>query len=186
MKLRSTEAKVIIIGGKARSGKDTIMSIIKKRYELDNKKVINLQISSYIKEYAKKISNWSGSDEDKPRALLQELGTDIIRKNIDDLFFVKRIIEDIKVYSYFFDVIIISDARFPVEIESVKNNFKNTISIGVKRPNVSVLTSKEETHATEVSLDNYNDFDFVIENDKGLEELEMKVYEMYKIMEGKK
>ena len=35
-------------------------------------------------------------EETKPRTLLQQLGTDIIRNNIDNYFFIKRIIEDIK------------------------------------------------------------------------------------------
>lgn len=183
MELRNSEAKIILIGGKARSGKDTIMSYLKSKYELDNKKVINLQISSYIKEYAKKISNWDGSDETKPRELLQELGTDIIRKNIDNLFFINRIIEDIKVYSYFFDVIIISDIRFPIEIDSIKSKYSNTISIGVKRPNINILTSNEESHITETSLDNYNNFDYTILNDKDLSELEKNTYKIYMSME---
>lgn len=53
----------------------------------------------YIKEYAKRISDWDGNDETKPRTLLQVLGTDIIRNTIDDKFFINRTIEDIKVYS---------------------------------------------------------------------------------------
>lgn len=111
MELRSEDALIVIFSGKARSGKDTAMNIIREKYEEDNKKVINLQFSSYIKEYAKRISNWDGTDETKPRELLQELGTDIIRNKIDKYFFINRIIDDIKVYSYFFDIIMISDAR---------------------------------------------------------------------------
>lgn len=79
MELRTEEAKIIILSGKARSGKDTSMEIIKKKYESLGKKVICLFYASYIKEYAKRISDWDGNDETKPRTLLQVLGTDIIR-----------------------------------------------------------------------------------------------------------
>lgn len=86
MELKETPASTYIICGKARHGKDTIAEIIKEYYEQKNKKLINLQYSSYIKEYAKKISNWDGSEETKPRELLQQLGTNVIRQKIDPLF----------------------------------------------------------------------------------------------------
>ncbi len=86
MELRKEEALVIILSGKARSGKDTSLEILKKSMKYW-KKVICLFYASYIKEYAKKISYWDGFDQTKPRTLLQVLGTDIIRNTIDDKFF---------------------------------------------------------------------------------------------------
>lgn len=180
MYIKMSEAKIIIIGGKSRSGKDTIASFIKNHYEKENKKVIILQYSHYIKEYAKTISDWDGSELDKPRRLLQVLGTDIIRNNIDVDFFTKRTIEDIKVYSYFYDIIIISDARFKREIELVKNSFNEVLVIGVKRTNYqSELTLEEKNHSTENDLDDYN-FEVLIENNSTLENLELKVNEIFK------
>ena len=94
--MEKKNTKIFIIYGKARHGNDTVAGIIEEYYK--NEKVINLQISSSLKEYAKKISGWDGMDnETKPRGLLQELGTEIIRNQIDPLFFVKRKIEDVKV-----------------------------------------------------------------------------------------
>lgn len=180
MNLREEESKIIILSGKARSGKDTSLEILKKKYEQNGLKVISLFYASYIKEYAKKISNWDGSDETKPRTLLQVLGTDIIRNTIDDKFFINRIIEDIKVYSKFFDVIIIGDARFVEEIEDIKNNFCNVISVNIRRENKDLLTKKEQLHITETALDNYENYDYVIENNGTIEELERKLEEMIK------
>ncbi len=181
MNLRTNNSKIIIISGKARNGKDTIMNTLKENYEKENKKVINLQFSYYIKEYAKRISNWDGSDENKPRELLQELGTEIIRNKIDNDFFIKRMIGDIKVYSFFFDVIIISDARIDKEIDLIKANFNDVISINVKRPNFdNGLSIEQKKHYTEIMLDNYNKFDYEIINDKGLAELEQKVNKVFK------
>lgn len=166
--------KIFVIAGKARSGKDTVASIIKDK--ITDKKVINLQYSFYIKEYAKKISSWDGSEETKPRELLQIIGTDIIRNKIDKHFFIKKIIDDIKVYSYFFDVITISDARYKDEIELIKESYSNTVSIGVMRPNFdNGLTSDEKKHPTEIDLDDYDNYDYKIINDGNLLELEQKV-----------
>ena len=72
--------KIFVISGKARHGKDTVALDIKEIYEKKGLRVINLAYGSYIKEYAKKISDWDGKEESKPRELLQELGTDVIRK----------------------------------------------------------------------------------------------------------
>lgn len=180
MELRKEEALVIVLSGKARSGKDTSLEILKRKYEQIGKKVISLYYASYIKEYAKKISSWDGNDENKPRALLQELGTDIIRNTIDKNFFINRIIEDIKVYSKFFDIIIIGDARFPEEIDYIKNEFKNVISVHINRKDMNLLTKEEKKHVTETALDNYKRYDYEINNDGSIEDLKTKLEEIIK------
>ena len=168
-------SKVILIAGKARAGKDTTALLLKEIYTEKGKKTINLAYGNYIKEYAKNISDWDGRDETKPRSLLQRLGTDIIRKDIDPNFFVKRLCDDIKVYSYFFDVITVSDVRFPNEIDGPSAMFKDIIKIKIIRDNfVSNLTDVEKKHITETALDNYNDYDFVIHNDGTISDLRKK------------
>lgn len=175
--------KIFVICGKARHGKDTFCSIVRKYYKNQGVNSINLQFSSYIKEYAKKIANWDGDDTDKPRELLQELGTEVIRNKIDPLFFVKRIIGDIKVYSNYFDVITISDARTKVEVDNIKNNFDNVCVIKVVRPNFdNGLTKKQQQHFTEVDLDDYENFDYTIINDGNIEKLEKEFKKIVEVI----
>lgn len=175
--------KIIIISGKARAGKDTTATMLKEIYS--DKKVINLQYSSYIKEYAKKISNWDGSEETKPRELLQQLGTDIIRKKIDDEFFIKKIIDDIKVYSFFFDVITISDARFKKEIDNIRNVFDNVIAVHIVRPNFdNGLTDEQRKHPSEIDLDDYDKFNYDLINDGTLDNLKIKVERLVEVIEN--
>ena len=174
--------KIYVICGKARHGKDTTALAIKKAYS--DKKVINLSYGSYIKEFAKKISDWDGSEETKPRELLQHLGTEVIRNNIDKDFFIKRLCNDIRVYSYYFDVITISDARFPDEILTPKKLFDDVITIKVFRSNFETnLSESEQKHSTETALDDFNDYDYVIENNGTIDELEEKVMEVVKEVE---
>lgn len=176
MEIENKNPLIYLISGKARHGKDTTAAIIKDYYLEKGKKVITLQYSSYIKEYAKKISNWDGSEETKPRELLQQLGTNVIRKKIDPLFFVDAIIKDMKVYSYFFDVIIVSDVRTPEEIDHPKDDFKNVISFNIRRVNFEDgLTEEQRKHYTEIALDNYNKFDYIVMNDGTIENLKEKV-----------
>ena len=171
--------KIYMFCGKARSGKDTSASFVKKYFENKGLKVINLPFSYYIKDFAKRITSWDGSDETKPRELLQQLGTDLIRNKIDNYFFINRMLEDIEVFSYFFDVITISDCRLKIEIESIRNNFKDVSVVNLKRPNFKTeLTNKQSNHITEVDLDDYNDYDYELINDKTIEDLKVKVIEM--------
>ena len=184
MKLNNKEPKIYIVCGKARHGKDTIGEIIENYYNSNNKKIIHLSYGSYIKEYAKKISNWDGNDETKPRELLQELGTEVIRKQIDELFFINRIMDDIKVYSYFFDAVVITDGRFKKEVDIPKTTFKNVVAIHVNRPNFdNGLTLEQKQHLTEIDLDDYKKYDYNIENCGTIGDLEEKVIKIIEEVE---
>ena len=127
-----------------------------------------------------KITSWDGSEETKPRELLQNLGVELIKTHIDDSMLVRRMVEDIKVYSYFYDVITISDARFPNEIDTIKNNFSKVISIRVLRDEKNDLTEKQNKHATEIAMNDYSNYDYVINNNDTLENLEKEVIKCIK------
>lgn len=161
--------KIFIISGKARSGKNEVADIMSKNL----KNSIQLSYAYYIKQYAKKITDWNGEDNTKPRDLLQSLGIDLLKK-IDSNFLINRLIEDIKVYSYFFDNIIITDARLIEEIEIPKREFKNIITIRVNRLGVNDLTEEQQKHITETNLDDYSNFDYVIDNNT-IEQLQKDV-----------
>lgn len=179
MKLKKKDPVIFIVSGKANAGKDTTCELINNYAKLKELTTVNLQFSSYIKMYAKVISGWNGKEDTKPRSLLQEIGTSIIREKIDNMFFIKRIIGDIMVYSYYCDVITISDARLPEEIDSIYKNFKNVIRINVKRPNFdNNLNEKEKKHLTETALEGYHDYDYELVNEGTIEDLNEKVIKL--------
>ena len=177
--MKKDNVKIFIISGKARTGKDTLENMMKDIYENKNKSVMCLQYAYYLKLYAERITGWDGSEDTKPRNFLQQLGTEIIRNEIDEDFFVNRVIEDIKVYSYFYDIIIIEDARFKNEIDNIKTIFKDAIVIRIERPNFkSDLTDYQQKHPTEIDLDGYNKYDYIINNDGTLEDLRKKIEDL--------
>lgn len=163
--------KVILIGGKARSGKDTLADYMIEELKKAGLNPCKVQVGQYIKYYAEKYFGWDGREETKPRELLQSLGTEVIRNKIDPDFHIDRLVQDIKVLSYFYDTFIVSDIRFPVEIEKPKKEFKDVITIKMIRESEE-LTSNQQKHQTEIALDNYSDFDYIIDNNKSLKELE--------------
>ena len=168
IELKNHYPTIILIAGKARSGKSTIAKHLYNELSNKNKKVIISPYTKYLKQYITDITGNPLTEENKPRQLLQKLSSDLIKKKLgyNDLF-INRQIEDIEIYSYFKDYIIIPDVRFPKEIEVIKDKFNDVISIGIKRKNYqSDLTKEEQQDITETALDNYKEYDIIIDNEK--------------------
>lgn len=174
MEKNKKKSDIYVIAGQARNGKDTVAKNIKDFYTKKNKTVINLQFSNYIKNYAKEITNWDGTEDTKPRELLQWLGTELIRKEIDSNFFIRRIVEDIKIYQYFYDCITISDARFDIEVNSVSSQFDNVTKFLVVRPGY-IDVNIDGNHETEKGLIDKTIYSKIIINDSDIEGLRLKV-----------
>ncbi|MDD6272619.1 MAG: hypothetical protein PUA90_03765 [bacterium] len=166
IEINKKSPKVYLICGKAKHGKDTFSAFLKEEYEKNGKKIIVTQLSKYIKYYAREMTGWNLTEEDKPRELLQQLGTNVIREYLqkDDLF-INRMIDDIEVFSCFYDAIIISDVRLKKEIYDLKKAYPELITIHINRPNFdNGLTEEQKRHKTEVDLDDFTDFNINIEN----------------------
>ena len=174
MEFKKRNIKLFLLSGKARSGKDTVAKIIKDYY----KNSIIISFGHYIKDYAMRVSNWDGSEENKPRELLQSIGIELIKNKIDNKLFINRVLEDIEVFSYFYDTVIVDDVRLIDELRILKEAYNNSISIRVIRDNYdNSLSEKEKSHITETDLDNCSSFDYVIEN-KSKEELKKLVIDI--------
>ena len=167
MNFKKKEPFIILIAGRARSGKSSLAEYLKLEYEKLNKKVVFSPYTKYLKLYIEEITKQKINDNDKPRDLLQQISSKIIKGELSKKnFFIDRQIEDIEIYSYFADIVIIPDVRFSKEIEILKEKFTNVISIGIKRKNyISTLTKEQEEDITERALDNYNKYDFEVLND---------------------
>lgn len=185
MDIEFKNPKIYIIGGKARHGKDTLSGYLKEIYEENNKKVIITQLSKYIKYYAREMTGWDLSEENKPRELLQLLGTNVIREYLhkDDLF-INRTKDDIEIFSYFYDAIIVSDVRFKKEIDDLRKFFPELTAIHIVRPNFdNGLTEEQKRHKTEIDLDDYNNFDLEVINTT-LDDLKEQARKIYMDKEG--
>ena len=154
--------KIFIISGKAESGKDLVSDIICNLYK--DKKCKKLAYAYYLKNYVKDITGWDGNEDNKPRDFLQTFGIDFIKNKINNDLLIRRMCEDIQIYSHFYDVLIITDARLIDEIEIIKNIYSNSLSIRIVSNVENNLTDKQKSHITETDLDNYNKFDYTIEN----------------------
>lgn len=167
---------IFVISGKARSGKDLISNLISEYYH--EKKCKKLSYSYYLKQYVKNITGWDGSEETKPRDILQQIGIELLKEKISDTFLIDRVCEDIKVYSFFYDVIIITDARLISEVDIPKKLFENVITIRVNRESENNLTIDQKKHITETNLDDYQNFDYIIPNNDDYDSLVKDVKEI--------
>lgn len=168
------EPLIFVLSGKAKSGKNLIADKIENYYK--NKRCIQISYAFYLKNYVKNIYDWSGSEEDKPRELLQKIGIDLIKNKIDSNLLIRRVCEDIKVYSYFYDIIIITDARLKDEIEIPKRLFNNVVTIRIDSIYYDKkMTIEQMNHITETNLDNYDKFDYIINDFDKLEEILSKI-----------
>ncbi len=168
------EPLIFVLSGKAKSGKNLIADKIENYYK--NKRCIQISYAFYLKNYVKNIYDWNGSEEDKPRELLQKIGIDLIKNKIDSNLLIRRVCEDIKVYSYFYDIIIITDARLKDEIEIPKRLFNNVVTIRIDSIYYDKkMTIEQMNHITETNLDNYDKFDYIINDFDKLEEILSKI-----------
>ena len=158
--------KIILIAGKASSGKTSLGCEIVNLAKSLNLRALQTEFSKYIKMYAKEIIGYDGDPNNKPRKFLQDMGSFIRNDLEDEKFFVRRMLEDLKVYESYFDIVVISDVRLIQEIEEMKKSKYNVMSICVKNLNDNNLNEEEKNHITEIELDGYDEFDYMINNNK--------------------
>lgn len=171
--------KIFLISGKAENGKTTTAEMINDILEEKKEKVVITRYAYYLKDLASRYCGWDGKKDDKGRNLLQVLGTNVIRQKLNKPnFHVNRICEDIEICQDYVDYIVIDDARFPNEIYYPMAIFGDdkVVSIRVNRIGdfESHLNAEQKSHISEVALDNFEHFDYVI-NARNLEELENSV-----------
>ena len=171
-------------------------------------------ILDYLTTTKKELKSYEGLELIKPtiRFLLQFIGTNLFRNQLHPEIWVNSLMNEYKpLYGYqttnskitigdisipiprldidkrVFPNWIITDLRFPNEMEAVKN--REGITIRVNRPcdicggsgyhKMSCPVSKSGEHESEIALNNY-EFDYVVDNDSDIQSLIEKVREILK------
>lgn len=165
------DIKIYTLSAKAEHGKNYTADLIQNYYESKyNQRVCQLANGNYLK-FLSKLAGWNGSKDEQGREFLQQFGTEYIRNTINDDFWVDEIIKEISVLRKYYDVFIITDTRFPNEIEKLREEFgiKNVMSIYVNRLTEegkeykSSLTEEQLNHPSETALNGF-EFDDIIIN----------------------
>ena len=75
--------KVYVIGGKAKTGKNTFGEYLREELKKYGYKPCILHITEPLYSYARNYFDWNGNENDKPREFLQKMGIEIIRDKMD-------------------------------------------------------------------------------------------------------
>ena len=157
--------QVFIINGSGGCGKDTFVSLVD-----DISYTMNFSSVDKVKEIAR-IIGWNGGKTEKDRKLLSDLKLLCTDYNDMPLNSMKEKFEEfLDRHANFLFLHI----REPEEIKRAKKIF-NAKTILVKRDSVEHITS----NMADANVFNYN-YDIVIDNNKGIEELRDKAYYLVK------
>jgi len=170
--------KVILVSGKARSGKGEFSKILNQKLKSLDNKVVQTLFAKYIKQYAMELG-WDGVTKNEYwRNFLQKIGTELIQYDLNmKVFHPNRISEDIQILSHFgINYFIIDDCRFRREIYFMKAMFPDdVISVRVESDDSrSDLNKDQLEHQSEIDLDNFK-FDCIFQNNGTLEDLKKQV-----------
>ena len=173
-------SKLIIgFGYKAQSGKDTAANYLVKNHQFTR-----VAFADTLKESCRAVFNFSTDQlygslkqtidpfwQKTPREYLQLIG-DGFRKFIDPLIWIKAIERKVQLIE---GNIVIPDIRYINEINFI-HSIKG-LAIKIKRDHYE-LQDKQAAHASETELDNFNDWDYQLENNGTIEDLHVNIDKM--------
>ena len=139
---------------------------------------VKRKINKVVNKIHTKDENWFEDKNDITRLILQVVGTNLFRKYVDDNFWIKEFLKKLKDYSEKF--VIVTDVRFPNEIDLPQKLVEDRTVISVKMERV---TKEKSNHLSETALDTYDWFDYTVQNDGDLELLRQSVHTIIKDIE---
>lgn len=131
------------------------------------------ELDKMLDELRIKDENFYEDKTELTRLLLQLYGTEIFRDRVDKNWWAKQVRDRaIKSSS---DVIVVTDTRFPNEIEvfydkSIDNDIIKVITVRVER-NLDIKDNIS-SHESEIALDDWNEWNYIIENNGTLKDLQ--------------
>ena len=181
--------QIFLISGKRTCGKDITTTFIKKYFEELGLKV---NVASFANEFKRLFCLETGLDFD--RMLNDYKYKEIYRDKMVDRYtemheqygedyFCNLLLENIKTTQA--DIFIIPDFRLKIEMKMFLRLDKKEYEVKTIRVNAILETRIKrgwiqkpcDKGFTETELDDYKDFDIIIDNDGTLDELEKKIYE---------
>ena len=176
----------MIIGliGRLQSGKTTVAKFIEEEVE----RCHVIAFADFLKEMifnaglCTEEELW-GKKTDFSRLIMQKIGSEIIRQQVDQNFWVKKMKERIDqiILDYGrLSNIIIHDVRFQNEAMLIRS-YEHSAIIKITRPSLKI-NKEENQHISETELDNYKYANFETINDGSLEDLKTTVKKILNIM----
>jgi hypothetical protein len=173
--------KIILISGKAQSGKDLFAELFIEKAQQDNK-CLRIAYGDFVKFVCEKYFGWDGIKDAEGRRILQFVGTDLARSVHPDIW-VNMTIDLVKGIGRLYDYILIPDLRFANELIRWSEEYYEIISVRINRPNFdNKLTKEQQEHKSENELDTYPYFDYTLNNIGTIDDYKKLVYDLTDII----
>jgi len=131
---------------------------------------IQKNIEELLDEFTFTKDNFYEDKTDITRVLLQSYGTDIARKRFDDHFWIKTMANRINDTKNI-DVIIVTDVRFPNELEDISSYTKGWRIVPIRIEREIPRNQIMNEHVSETALDDYKFWEYIVDNNGTLEDL---------------
>ena len=190
--------KIVAFGHRRRVGKNTAAMMLEKEFHNDrNRKIAGtyVKLASFatkLKDISYQLYSWAGLMPEEfyedfpekkeevlpllgmtPREIWIKLGTPAIREQVYDDTWVDCTLRGPQNC----DILIITDLRFPNEVKKVQD--LGGYCIKINRPEIP-----KATDVADCALESCMDWDYVIENDRGIEELQTSVHVIAQELRG--
>lgn len=161
---------IIGLAGKKQSGKDTFCKLATAMckvscFHLAFADSLKLEVAEALDISVEEIER----NKSLYRPMLQWFGTEFRRTVNSDDYWIRRVADKIVKLPNDTSVCFITDVRFPNEAKFIKEI--GGLVIHIKRD----LEDVNDLHKSEQSMDGYNGYDYVIENNGTIDELNAKV-----------
>ena len=191
---------LIGVSGKIGSGKNTAANLFAKHASLlDSKQIVHKYFAFKLKQiveiltgikmsqsfvdnyFSNGITDFTTDDKNiyidsfqlTIGQLLQQIGTETFRDHFRKTVWVDSLFNDYDQFEKRNSIWIITDCRFTNEAEKIKE--LGGALIRINRPQIENSTTRDTQHPSEIALDHYKGFDYIIENDGDMDSLEEKV-----------
>ena len=179
---------IVGISGKMQSGKDTVADRLVTRFGFRR-----IALADALKFLAKEQLGWDGNKDDKGRALLQRLGTEVAKTACKDTVWVNILHRYMMIIDKYHDGnvnFVIPDVRFNCEAEWITGGYnpdglgklKDGFLINVNRSGAAEMATGDIKHKSEMEMDSpkfkirvYKS----INNNSSVEELHTKTDSLY-------
>ena len=170
---------VILVSGKAGSGKTTFADYLTRTYP---NKYISLALAAKLKTLTYKllkifnipITSFSDLDDrstkERYRSYMQLIGTEAMRSTFGDDFWCEQLLPSVEQYVSSGFNVIISDVRFPNEQDFFKSRFDDVKCIMIRRSSIDMTEVKHSSENT----DNLH-IDEVVFNDGDMHDFELLI-----------
>lgn len=186
----AVKTKVIAFCGRATSGKTTAAEWLEGLFRARSQGARIIPFAKPLKDKARELG-WNGVKDEKGRALLQRLGTDVCRECIDEDYWVDAWMKEYnEAQQQGIQWVLTDDMRFGNELQAVRDLNAHVIKIvrpqgWLRETHYTLLHILGRVHPSEVGFCN-EEVDQILVNDGSLTDFYWKAYAIHKQVTARK